>query len=135
MTHENEDKIEHVRLAVNENLQDWVLFANGTFIVFEDAAEEENLEQKAIEILKEHGEVREGEASADFQVTPLAKTVGWVVRGNVDGLYVYVHPDELDSDNPNDLEVGLFARIIRQTDYEDREVLHVNRSPKQLRAG
>lgn len=126
----NEDKIEHIRLAVSDSLPNWVVFANGTFIVFEEAAAEDNLEQKAIAILKEHGEVRVGEASADFQVTALAKTVGWVVRGNVDGLYVYVHPAELESDEPNDLEVGLFARVIRQTDFEDLEVLHVNRTTK-----
>jgi hypothetical protein len=123
----DEDKIEYVRLAVNPDLHNWVLFTNGTFIIFEDVTDDEDLEQQAIDILKEHGEVRIGEASADFQVTALSKTVGWVVRGNVPGLYVYVHPAELDSDEPDDLEVGLFARVIRQTDFEDLEVLYVNR--------
>ncbi|HLO87340.1 MAG TPA: hypothetical protein VK203_20365 [Nostocaceae cyanobacterium] len=121
------DKIEYVRLAVHSDLPNWVLFTHGTFIIFADVTDEDDLEQQAIDILREHGEVRIGESSADFQVTTLSTTVGWVVRGNVPGLYVYVHPTELDSDDPDDLEVGLFARVIRQTDFEDLEVLHVNR--------
>ena len=123
----NEDKIEHVRKAIAPELGDWVLFANGTFVVFEDAAADDDLGQRAIELLRTRGEVIPGTASADFQVTSLEHTTGWVVRGNVPGMYVYVKPEELDSDTPGDIEIGMFARTIRQLDHEDLEVMHINR--------
>ncbi len=125
---DNDDKIDLVRLAVREGLEDWVLFDNGTFIVFPDAKAEDDIAAAAVKLMQERGEVVVGTESADFQVTSLANTPGWVVRGNVDDMYVFVQPEELDSDEPTELEVGMFARTIRQLDHEDLDVLHVNRS-------
>lgn len=125
---DNEDKIELVRLAIKEGLDDWVLFANGTFIVFEGATADDDIRQQAIDIMTERGEVVPGTSSADFQITRLLHTNGWVMRGDVPNMYVYVQPEELDSDAPTDLEVGMAARVIRQLDHEDLEVMHVNRS-------
>lgn len=128
MTSANEDKIELVRRALVAGRSDWVLFDNGTFLVFRDAKPEDDIQSAAIELMRERGEVVPGTPSADFQVTALEDVRGWVVRGDVDGLYVYVQPEELDSDNPDELEIGMFARTIRQLDHEDLVVLHVERA-------
>lgn len=128
MTSANEDKIELVRRALVAGRSDWVLFDNGTFLVFRDAKPEDDIESAAIELMRERGEVVPGTPSADFQVTALADVRGWVVRGDVDGLYVYVQPEELESDSPDELEIGMFARTIRQLDHEDLVVLHVERA-------
>lgn len=128
MTSANEDKIELVRRALVAGRSDWVLFDNGTFLVFRDAKPEDDIQSAAIELMRERGGVVPGTPSADFQVTALEDVRGWVVRGDVDGLYVYVQPEELESDNPDELEIGMFARTIRQLDHEDLVVLHVERA-------
>lgn len=128
MSSANEDKIGLVRQALASGREDWVLFDNGTFIVFRDAAPGDDIRRAAIDLMRTRGEVVPGTSSADFQVTSLEHVSGWVVRGDVDGMYVYVQPEELESDEPDDIEIGRFARTIRQLDHEDLEVLHVHRA-------
>ena len=73
--------------------------------VVDDASPSDDIEARAVNIMRELGEVIEGTQSADVQVTALSQTMGWVVRGNVSGMYVYVQPEELENDNPNDVDV------------------------------
>lgn len=121
------NKIEYVSQALNAGLGNWVLFSGGTFIVFRDVMPDDNLAEMAISFLHENGRLQVGDASADFMVTPLLHTTGWVVRGVVDGLYVYVHPSEINNPDPDDLQIGLYARTIRQNDYEYPKIIHINR--------
>lgn len=124
----NRDKVDLVRRGLVAGRGDWVLFDNGSFVVFRDAMPEDDIESAAIRVMRERGAVVPGTPSADFQVTALEDVSGWVVRGDVDGLYIYVQPEELESENPDELEIGMFARTIRQLDHEDLVVLHVERA-------
>ena len=124
---ENANKIDLVRLGLRMGLA-WVLFDNGTFIVFPDAAPDDNIAESALAIMKQHAKVFGAIEPADFEVTTLANASGWVARGDVPDMYVLVDPEELDSDSPTELEIGEFAHVIRQLDSEDLDVLHVNRA-------
>jgi len=44
--------IDRVRLALSSNIPAWVLFSNGTVIVFDDPKPEDNLEEKALSLMK-----------------------------------------------------------------------------------
>lgn len=120
--------IEHVKLAINPKFQDWVLFENGTYIIFDDISIIENVKEKALQLRKEFGPVYAGGPAGDFNVIHLNLTEGWLVSGHGYGMYTYVHPSELDSESPNDLEIGLYGRSKRDSDGQNPEIIHINRS-------
>jgi hypothetical protein len=122
------DKVHHVRLALNAGIENWVLFSGGTFVVLKDVGITADIGRIAIELIRKHGEAEPGTSSADFMVTPLLYTDGWIVRGDADDIYVYVHPSEIATESPSDLQIGLYARNIRQKDADNPVVIHVNRS-------
>ncbi|BFO68290.1 hypothetical protein [Chryseobacterium sp. KCF3-3] len=120
--------IEHVKLAINPKFQDWVLFENGTYIIFDDISIIEDVKKEALQLMKEFGPVYAGGPAGDFNVIHLNLTEGWLVSGHGYGMYTYVHPSELDSDSPNDLEIGLYGRSKRDSDGQNPEIIHINRS-------
>ncbi|RKE81883.1 hypothetical protein [Chryseobacterium sp. AG363] len=120
--------IEHVKLAINPKFQDWVLFENGTYIIFDDISIIKNVKEKALQLMKEFGPVYAGGPAGDFNVIHLNLTEGWLVSGHGYGMYTYVHPSELDSESPNDLEIGLYGRSKRDSDGQNPEIIHINRS-------
>ncbi|MDR4950809.1 hypothetical protein REB14_01270 [Chryseobacterium sp. ES2] len=120
--------IEHVKLAINPKFQDWVLFENGTYIIFDDISIIEDIKKEALQLMKEFGPVYAGGPAGDFNVIHLNLTEGWLVSGHGYGMYTYVHPSELDSDSPNDLEIGLYGRSKRDSDGQNPEIIHINKS-------
>ncbi|MDW9378918.1 hypothetical protein [Chryseobacterium sp. JV558] len=118
--------IEHVKLAINPKFQDWVLFENGTYIIFDDISTVEDVKEEAIKLMKEFGPVHAGGPAGDFNVIHLNLTEGWLVSGHGYGMYTYVHPSELDSESPNDLEIGLYGRSKRDSDGQNPEIIHIN---------
>ena len=122
--------LSHVRLAINPKFQDWVLFKNGTYIIFDNADTIPNLKSEAIKKMKEFGPVNVGGPAGDFSVTHLNQTEGWVVSGHGYGMYTYVSPKELKSEKPEDSEIGLFGRGKRDLDGKNPVVIHINRKVK-----
>ncbi|BAP31977.1 uncharacterized protein CHSO_2940 [Chryseobacterium sp. StRB126] len=120
--------LEHIKLAINPIFQDWVLFKNDTYIIFDDIATVENVQEEAIKLMKEFGPVFAGGSAGDFNVIHLNATEGWLVSGHGYGMYTYVHPLELDNESPNDLEIGLLGRSKRNLDGENPEIRHINSS-------
>lgn len=118
--------IEHVKLAINPKFQDWVLFENGTYIIFDDISTVEDIKEEAIKLMKEFGPVHAGGPAGDFNIIHLNQTEGWLVSGHGYGMYTYVHPSELDSESPNDLEIGLYGRSKRDSDGQNPEIIHIN---------
>ncbi|MDQ2794028.1 MAG: hypothetical protein M3Y12_08475 [Bacteroidota bacterium] len=121
-----ENLLAYVRLAINPQFEDWVLFKNGTYVIFDDASSITDIPEAAIAEMKEYGPVQAGGPAGDFNVTNLDETEGWVVSGHGYGMYTYVPPSELTSPAPTDLEVGLFGRMKRSLDGQNPAVLHVN---------
>lgn len=120
--------IEHVKLAINPKFQDWVLFENGTYIIFDDISTIRDIKEEAINLMKEFGPVSAGGSAGDFSVIHLNLTEGWLVSGHGYGMYTYVHPSELDNVSPNDLEIGLYGRSKRDSDGQNPEIIHINNS-------
>ncbi|HZI53126.1 MAG TPA: hypothetical protein VFD56_05475 [Chitinophagaceae bacterium] len=120
--------INHITLAINANLKDWVVFANGTYIILDDSLKEDP-SNNALKIIKEFGPVYRGSPAGDLSITKLDKTDGWSVGGHYNGLYTYVHPDELVRAGMvecSDLDVGLYARAKRDKDSRDLKIIYVN---------
>ena len=118
--------LERVRLAINPAFSNWVLFKNGTYIIFDDADGSFDVPTAAMEAMKQFGPVSVGGPAGDFEVFYLDETEGWVVGGHGYGIYTYVHPSEMTSADPGDLEVGLLGRSKRDLDGADPEILYVN---------
>lgn len=125
---DNLEIIKHVTLAINPEYQDWVLFKNGTYIIFDDISTVKDVKDEAIQLMKEFGPVFAGGSAGDFSVIHLNSTEGWLVSGHGYGMYTYVHPSELDNETPNDLEIGLYGRSKRNSDGESPEIEHINNS-------
>ena len=120
--------IEHVKLAINPKFQDWVLFENDTYIIFDDISTIKNVKEEALQLMKEFGPVSAGGPAGDFSVIHLTLTEGWLVSGHGYGMYTYVHPSELDNESPNDLEIGLYGRSKRDSDGQNPQIIHINSS-------
>lgn len=119
--------LKHVKLAINPRFQDWVLFQNGTYIIFDSIDIDTDMEAEAVALMKQYGPVYAGGEAGDFAVTYLNQTEGWIVSGHGYGMYTYVNPNELSSISPSEVEIGLFGRSKRDDDGQQPVVLHVNR--------
>lgn len=125
--------LDSVKLAINPKYQDWVLFQNGTYIVFDSADTIPDLKIEAIKLMKEYGLVYAGSPAGDFGVIKLNKTTGGVVSGDCYGMYTYVNPTELSSgaQQPNDVQIGLLGRAKRDSDGKNPVIIHVNRKTEK----
>ncbi|MEC4005670.1 hypothetical protein OX283_013450 [Flavobacterium sp. SUN052] len=126
----NDNLINYVRLAINPKYQDWVLFENGTYIIFDNADTISDIKNQSVKLLKEFGPVFAGSSAGDFDVIHLNKTKGWIVSGHGYGIYTYVSPDEIEYKEPTDIEIGLLGRSKRDLDAKNRVIIYVNRKIK-----
>ena len=122
---------DHVRLVLDPEFQDWVLFENGTYLIFFNADTIPDLKETAIAIMKESGPVYPGGPSGDFGVMHFEQAEDWVVSYEHRGMYTYVHPREIGNPDPNDFEIGVYGRRKRDKDGKNPVVLHVNRKENQ----
>ncbi len=118
--------IRHVKLAINPEFKDWILFQNGTHIIIEDTSNPKEIEEQGFQKMQKFGPVHAGGPAGDFGTTDLNKTDGWVVSGNGYGMYTYVHPSELDIEQPKDYEIGLFGRNKRDKDGLNPEIICIS---------
>jgi hypothetical protein len=125
---ETKSLLDNVKLAVNPKFKDWVLFKNGTYIIFDDITQIDNIESEAIRLMKEFGPVHAGGPAGDFNVISLNQTEGWVVSGHGYGMYTYVNPSELETNSPDDLTIGVYGRSKRNSDGQNPNIIYVNSS-------
>lgn len=124
---DNKELINHIKLAINPKFQDWVVFKNGTYIIFDKADTINDINTEALKQMRKFGPVYAGGPAGDFGITTLNKTDGWIVSGHGYGMYTYVNPSELSIKNPSDTEIGLFGRDKRDLDGKNPEIIYVNR--------
>lgn len=122
----SEELTTHVRCAINPQFENWVLFRNGTYIVFDNPESISDIRKEATDLMKEFGPVHVGGPAGDFGVIALSETDGWVVSGHGYGMYTYVHPTELDNPKAADLEIGLYGREKRDADGGSPEIIFIN---------
>ncbi|MFT5618650.1 MAG: hypothetical protein ACI85I_001885 [Arenicella sp.] len=126
-----EELIKHVKLAINPKFENWILFKNGTYIIIEDSTSAKEIEEEGLKKMKEFGPVHVGGSAGDFGTITLDKTIGWVVSCHGYGMYTYVHPNELEKENPEDVEIGLYGRSKRDSDGLKPEIIYINSTEKK----
>jgi len=120
--------IEKVKAAINPKFQDWVLFENGTYIILDSLDTDDKIRNIALERMSKYGPVHVGGSAGDFGVSELIEIEGWSISSHSYGMYTYVHPSELDTDSPSEIEIGFFGRNKRNLDGENPIIIHVNTS-------
>ena len=101
----------------------WVLFENGTCIVFTEPASDLTAQAKAI--LREFGRAGDGSEIGDFAATiSLPDGRGWLVAGHRSDIVTFVSRDEIAPGVP-DAAIGRIGRAKREQDTEQLRVLHV----------
>lgn len=118
--------IRHIKYLINPKIKNWVLFANGTFVTFENLNTEDNLAEKAIKRMKEFGPVHPGSEAGDFSIRELEKPKLWLVTGYGPNMYTLVYPEEIEKRNPDHFFVGMFGRTKRDRDSQELEIIHIN---------
>jgi len=111
----------------------WVIFKNGTIVILMHAELDSNtdLQQKAIQLMKEWGPVHEGTPAGDFSVGISKKAEGWYITSHHNDIITFVHPTEIKKHKPEDLIVGMFGRNKRNTDANELCVIHVEDNRKR----
>jgi hypothetical protein len=134
---ENQDKKEAIieeEVSFLDNVKDelegkyaeWVLFENGTYIVYSNTDTIADVESHAINIMQEYGPVFAGGPPGDFNVAVCEKVPGWAVSGHYPDMFTYVHPNEMKSSSKEDMYIGLYGRSKRNEDGNLAKVIHVN---------
>src|SRR4051794_7789253 len=111
------------RRIVIDARKSWVLFENGTCVIFAEPGDD--LAGQAAALVREWGPVHAGTPAGGFNVIELPDGLGGVVTGHHDDILTFVGPDEVSPDDVNDLVVGLLGRSKRHRDAEGLVVIHV----------
>jgi hypothetical protein len=101
----------------------WVLFENGTCVVFTEPGAD--LTARATAILREFGPAAEASEVGDFAATiPLPDGRGWLIAGHHSDIATFVGRHEVPPGTP-DAAVGRLGRARRERDTQQLRVLHV----------
>jgi len=121
-----EELKKHVKLAIYPEYKNWILFKNGTYIIFDEVTEATAIEEQGLEKMKKYGPVFAGSNAGDFITITLTNTDGWVISGHGYGMYTYVHPKEMENENTLDFVVGLYGRSKRDKDGLNPEIVCIS---------
>ncbi|TXT59147.1 MAG: hypothetical protein BAJALOKI1v1_1470002 [Promethearchaeota archaeon] len=113
-----------INLGDNKN---WVLFRNGTCVIFTKKGDQ--LVESALTLIKGWGPVNVGTSSADFSVITLEHQPGWIITCHHPDILTYVSPEEIPFDEINDtngnIMIGLIGRQKRDLDGRVPVIVHV----------
>lgn len=110
------------RIILGEE-KSWVLFEHGTCIILMNPGDD--LAKEATELMREYGPAHAGSPAGDFSVIHLSESPGWVVTCHHPDILTYVSPEEVMSNEPSDLTIGLLGRSKRDEDAEGLRIIHV----------
>ena len=109
--------IENIKLALNPKVSYWVLFSNGTVIIFDSLTKDENIKEKAIRYMKEFGPVWPSSEAADFgKWTWLAPKDGLLPGMVMKCILTFILRNW---HNSHDVEIGVIGRSKRHKDSEE----------------
>lgn len=77
--------------------------------------------------MKEFGPVYPGTSAGDMNIKSFMKPYGWLVSGHGPGMHTYVHPDEMEVDNPDHIMVGFYGRSKRDRDSIELRIVKIHR--------
>jgi PBP1b-binding outer membrane lipoprotein LpoB len=125
ITEEAEEVVENftalqfnVALGISPQRPRWVLFKNGTYIIFPEGYTNEQIKDKAIEMVS-------GFSNQNLSVRKSSLAKGWIAS-TTDGIYTYVSKEDLEMGIVEDTAVKAQALKNIQADKEERRVIHIN---------
>lgn len=115
----------YVQAAIIPIYKDWVLFENGTYVIFDNIDTIPDVHKAALQYLKKYQPKTAAETNWDFTISDLDQVEGWSVYGNGYGIYTFVHPTEL-SMGANPQQVGAYAKAKRALDEKNPKILFIS---------
>ncbi len=115
------------RIIVGDH-KSWVLFRNGTCVIFTQP--QRDLRANGIQLLTKWGPVHAGGPAGDFSVVNLTGHPGWIVTCHHHDILTYVAPNEVAQKDKTDIAIGLLGRGKRDRDAVELDVIHVEENQK-----
>lgn len=122
---ESQKLLAYVQSAIIPIYKDWVLFENGTYVIFDNIDTIPDIQKAALEHLKVYTPKNVLENNWDFTISDLDEADGWSVYGNGYGIYTFVHATEL-SVGASPLQVGAYAKTKRALDEKNPKIIFIS---------
>lgn len=122
---ESKKLLGYVQAAIIPVYKDWVLFENGTYVIFDNIDTIPDIQKAAFQHLETYKPKTVLESNWDFTISDLDAADGWSVYGNGYGIYTFVHATEL-SIGASPLQVGAYAKTKRALDEKDPKILFIS---------
>lgn len=113
-----------VQAAIIPSYKDWVLFENGTYIIFDNIDTITDPLLTAKRWLK-HYQQLDNSNNGSVQITDLDHAEGWSVFGNGYGIYTFVHLLEIKDVTPPE-QIGLYAKWKRSKDAQNAKIIYLH---------
>jgi hypothetical protein len=118
-----------VQQAINNKFPNWVLFRNGTYIVFDKNNRSSKNELKYLATLQIDQQTKLLQHILTFcnaTVFPFDDLNGWVVPCTINSaIFTFIHASEFDEEAPSELAISVLSRYKNQDDFERGEIIHV----------
>lgn len=124
--------LSYVQDAIIPLYKNWVLLKNGTYIIFDNMENIQDIKVAALQLLEKHRPKTPEENHWDFSITELDKVQGWSIYGNGYGIYTFVHSKELPT-HPSPQTISSYAKAKRALDEKEPHIIFIS-SPQGVKA-
>lgn len=125
---EQEPLINAVKEQINPNFPHWVLFKEGSYVIFTDDLPENNEELKtwAIEEMLESVNSLSTVYTYQEDIIATSSPKGWIVPAVLRGIYTFVQLSDFNYPSPSDLAIWVKGRNKLIQDSKEMEIIHIN---------
>lgn len=109
----------NVAVGISAQRPRWVLFKNGTYIIFPEGYTDQQIKDKAIEMVSNY-------SGSDVNVTKSSLAKGWIATTS-NGIYNYIDPNDLGQGIPENSTISAQAQQNIQADKQELRVIHINK--------
>lgn len=119
--------LESVQAAIIPAYQDWVVFENGSYIIFDHIDSIANPINTAKNWLAHYRKIAQNTSDWSVSITELDYSEGWSIFGNGYGIYTFVHLLELKDETPPK-QIGNYAKWKRAKDEQHPKIIYLHNS-------
>lgn len=119
--------LESVQAAIIPSYQDWVIFENGSYIIFDHIDSISDPMKTAKRWLAHYSKLGRPTKDWSVSITDLDYSEGWSVFGNGYGIYTFVHILELKEGAPPK-QIGNYAKWKRAKDEQAGKIIYLHNS-------
>ena len=113
-----------VQLNINPRNKNWLVFQNGTYMLFKDPLGKDILLPAALKRLDALSQTSETLGNINVQKSTLAK--GWIVSFGSSGVYNYVGPRQVKRRKPSDRKIAEIGNANLRADIKTKKLVHFN---------